>query len=85
MPREKITLTAEFKSAVSEYQKQHKFKSWSQALLHLAALGYELETARPAPNPSPGWGGWRGSEASIKALADYADRLTDGGQNDPAE
>lgn len=33
----------------------------------------------------PGWGGWRGNEASIEALMRYADEVTDKGRNDPAE
>ena len=85
MSREKVTVTPEFKEAVAAYQAQHGLKSWSQALLHLAALGYEQETGTPPPEPFAAWGGWRGSEESIKALVDYADKLTDKGRSDPAE
>lgn len=85
MPRKLITLTAEFKAAVKEYQKANKMRSWTEALLRLAALGYEQETGEEPPEPYVGWGGWRGSEASLKALMEYADRVSDGGRNDPAE
>ena len=85
MPREKVTVTPAFKQAVAAYQAQHGLKSWSQALLHLAALGYEHETGTPPPVPFAAWGGWRGSEASIRALMNYADKLTDKGRNDPSE
>lgn len=54
MPREKITITDEFKAAVERYRQAHHLKSWSQALLELAAkqLGYESK-------PYPSWGGKR--------------------------
>jgi hypothetical protein len=80
-----ITLTAQFAEAVKEYQKANKIKSWTEALLRLAALGYEYETGQQPPEPYLGWGGWRGNEASLKALMEYADRVSDKGRNDPAE
>lgn len=85
MAREKVTVTPEFKEAVAAYQVAHGFKSWSQALMYLAAIGYEQETGEPAPEPAPGQGGWRGSENSLKALMECTDRLTNMGQDDPAE
>lgn len=33
----------------------------------------------------PGWGGWRGNEASLDNLVRRVDELTGGGRNDPAE
>jgi hypothetical protein len=63
MPREKITLTAEFKAAVKEYQKANDFKSWAAALVYLATIGYEKETGQTAPGPLATWGGWRGKKA----------------------
>lgn len=68
MAQIRITLTDDFKEVVGKYQKDHKLKSWTQALLHLAALGYEQETNEDAPEPYSGWGGWRGSEESLEAL-----------------
>lgn len=59
MPREKITLTAEFKAAIKQYQKENNFISWSATLLHLAARGYESETGKTPPGPIAVWGGKR--------------------------
>lgn len=77
--REKITVTPEFKETVAAYQKRHGFKSWAQALLHLAAVGYRAETQQELP-PTPQWGGTR-----IEAIMEQADLLTDYGRNDPTE
>lgn len=85
MPREKITVTSEFKETVAAYQAQRGLKSWSQALLHLAALGYEQETGCTPPEPFAAWGGWRGNEASLDNLIRRTDQLTDYGRNDPTE
>lgn len=68
MSREKVTVTAAFKAAVSAYQQEHNLASWSQALLHLAALGYERETGERPPQPGAAWGGWRGDEKSLANL-----------------
>lgn len=85
MSRIPITLTDDFKEVVSDYQKANKLKSWTQALLHLAALGYEQETGQAAPESYAGWGGWRGKKESLDALIVYADKYSNGGQDDPAE
>lgn len=85
MAREKVTVTSEFKEVVSAYQVEHGFKSWSQALMHLAAVGYEQETGEQSPTPSPGQGGWRGSENSLRALIERTDRLTNNRKDDPTE
>lgn len=68
MSREKVTVTAAFKAAVKTYQQEHNLPSWSQALLHLAALGYERETGARAPEPHDTWGGWRGDAVSLANL-----------------
>jgi hypothetical protein len=85
MPRPTVNPTDKFYKAVADYQRQHKLKSWSQAVLHLAALGLEQETGKPSPEAYKQHGGWRGKEASLKALMAYADRVSDGGRNDPGE
>lgn len=82
--QEKITPSPEFKAAVKAFQQSRKLKSWSQTLLHLAAIGYEHETGNEAPEPFLNWGGWRENENSLKALMEYADRVTNYGANDPA-
>lgn len=81
----KVTLTAEFAEAVKVYQQVHGIKTLAKAVVQLAAIGYEVETGEPVSNPTNQHGGWRGSENSIKALMERADRLTDYGRNDPAE
>lgn len=81
----KVTLTAEFAAVVKEYQEARGIKTLAKAVAELAALGYEAEIGEPAPMPTNNHGGWRGSENSIKALMERADRLTDYGRNDPAE
>lgn len=81
--QEKITPSPEFKAAVKAFQQSRKLKSWSQALLHLAAIGYEHETGSEAPEPFRDWGGWRENENSLKALMGYANRVTNYGANDP--
>lgn len=79
----KVTLTAAFAAAVEQYQKDNDIETLAKAVAILAAIGYETATGLDAPEPTNQHGGWRGSEASIKALMDYADRVTDFGRNDP--
>lgn len=59
MPREKITLTPEFKAAIKAYQKENDLVSWAAALVYLATVGYEKETGKSAPGPLATWGGKR--------------------------
>lgn len=85
MPREKVTVTPEFKEAVAAYQKQRGLKSWSQAMVQLAAIGYQHETGTPPPDAYVAPGGWRGNERSLDNLLHRVDKLTDYGRNDPTE
>lgn len=59
MPRPTLKVTDEFHKAVAAYQNEKGLKSWSQAVLELAAIGYEKETGKPAPKPHDTWGGKR--------------------------
>lgn len=60
MPRPTINPTNEFYQAVETYRKSHQLKSWSQAVLALAAIGLESETGTKSPKPAKDeWGGNR--------------------------
>lgn len=59
MVREKITLTAEFKAAIKQYQKTNGFKSWAATLIYLATIGYEKETGKTVSGGLATWGGKR--------------------------
>ena len=66
MPREKITLTAEFKAAVKDYQKKNNFISWAATLVYLASIGYEAETGQQVPGGLAVWGGRREKKSTTK-------------------
>lgn len=58
-PRPTISPTAAFYAAVAEYQAARGLKSWAQAVLELAAIGYLKETGVFPPAPYEPWGGSR--------------------------
>ncbi len=62
MPRPTLKVTEEFYQAVAGYQRQHNLKSWSQAVLELAAIGYKKETGDIPPKPYDPWGGKRSKD-----------------------
>lgn len=83
MPQIRLILDDDMDKALSDYAERHRLSKRSAATIlltdALAADGAKLDYTPPTR------GGWRGSEASIEALVQYADRLTDKGRNDPAE
>ena len=57
MERTRIQTTREFYEIVRQYQKAHNLRSWSFALLQLAAIGYRVETGKEPPPVANDWGG----------------------------
>lgn len=58
-PRPTLNPTVAFYAAVAEYQATRGLKSWSQAVLELAAIGYQAEMGQMPPAPYAPWGGSR--------------------------
>lgn len=87
MPRVQFNVTGAFKDAVTRYQEKEGLASWSYALLSLAALGLQATGEDPPVAYHPR-GGYRVSKEirdQLDQLIAYADLVTDGGKNDPAE
>lgn len=67
MPRQSVTLTKAFKEAVATYQKWRGLESWSQALLELAAIGYQRVMRIDPPAFARTWGGDRKSPEFVES------------------
>jgi hypothetical protein len=87
VPQFKIELTKEQDEALVRYAARQGIKSKRAALHKLIGefLSEDAGDVTLALPPKGGWGGWRGNEASLKALMAYADRVSNGGRDDPAE
>lgn len=90
MPNLRLDLSVMLNEALEKYTEQVDGKSKRAVALRILAewladeLGDATLTAE-APTPGKAWGGWRGSPESLKALAEYADRRSNFGHDDPTE
>lgn len=60
MPKQSITMTDEFWQAVEDYRQEQNIKTWSQALIDLAAKSLDKDV------PLIGWGGARSGSGKKK-------------------
>lgn len=68
MPQTSIRVPDDFYHAVEKYRQEHHIQTWSQAIIHLAAIGLGTNT------PPTQWGGARqGSGRSTKARFDMTE------------
>lgn len=78
MTQFKVDLSDEQKKALSAYAGRVGIKSRRAALHKLIGEFLADDAGDPtlALQPDSDWGGWRGNEASLKALMAYADRAS---------
>lgn len=63
----KISLTADFYAAITEYADMYNMKV-ATVIAELAAVGYKLKTGKSISAPTNTQGGWRGNENSRHIL-----------------